>query len=51
MKEPAYKLVRLTGMSAISMEDALAEVIQRAYITIKNLCWLQVGEPRSEVRQ
>jgi flavin-binding protein dodecin len=36
-------------MSTISMEDALAEVIQRAYNTIKNLCWLHVGEPRSEV--
>ena len=47
MKDHVYKLIELTGTSTASIEDAVARAIQRTHKTIKNLCWFQVVETRS----
>jgi flavin-binding protein dodecin len=49
MKGPVYKLIELTGTSTTSIEDAVDKAIQRAYKTIKNLCWFQVVETRGNI--
>jgi len=49
MKDPVYKLIELTGTSATSVEDAVAQAIKRARKTIKNLRWFQVVETRGNI--
>jgi flavin-binding protein dodecin len=49
MKDAVYKLIELTGTSADSLEDAVAQAIKRAHKTIKNLCWFQVVETRGNI--
>jgi flavin-binding protein dodecin len=49
MKDPVYKLIEFTGTSTTSAEDAGAQAIKRAHKTIKNLCWFEVGETRSNI--
>jgi hypothetical protein len=49
MKDPIYKLIELTGTSAISIEDAVEKAIKRAHKTIKNLRWFQVIETRGNI--
>jgi flavin-binding protein dodecin len=51
MKNRVYKLIELTGTSAISIEDAVATAIQRAHKTIKNLCWFQLVETRGNINK
>jgi flavin-binding protein dodecin len=51
MKNHVYKLIELTGTSTASIADAVARVIQRAYKTIKNLCWFQVVETRGNINK
>jgi flavin-binding protein dodecin len=36
MKNHVYKLIELTGTSAISIEDAIERAIQRAHKTLKH---------------
>ena len=49
MKNHVYKLIELTGTSAISIEDAIERAIQRANKTVKRLCWFQVVETRGNI--
>jgi dodecin len=49
MKNHVYKLIELTGTSAISIEDAIERAIQRAHKTLKQLCWFQVVETRGNI--
>jgi flavin-binding protein dodecin len=49
MKDPVYKLIELTGTSAISIEDAVTHAIKRAHKTIKDLCWFQVVDTRGNI--
>lgn len=51
MKDPVYKLVELTGTSATSIEEAVANAIQRAHKTIKKLSWFQVVETRGNIEK
>ena len=51
MKDHDYKLIELTGTSTTSIEDAVAQAIQRAHKTIKNLCWFQVIETRGNINK
>ncbi len=48
MKNPIYKIIELTGTSAVSTEEAVANVIERAHATIKNLRWFQILETRGD---
>jgi flavin-binding protein dodecin len=49
MKDPVYKLIELNGTSTTSVEDAVAQAIQRAHKTIKNLRWFQMVETRGNI--
>ena len=49
MKDPVYKLIELNGTSTTSVENAVAQAIQRAHKTIKNLRWFQVVETRGNI--
>ena len=49
MKNHVYKLIELTGTSAISIEDAIERAIQRTNKTVKQLCWFQVVETRGNI--
>jgi flavin-binding protein dodecin len=51
MKDPVYKLIELTGTSAVSIEDAVESAIKRADKTIKQLCWFQVVETRGNIEK
>ena len=51
MKDPVYKIIELTGTSAISIEDAVARAIERAHQTLKNLSWFQVVETRGNITE
>jgi len=46
MKDHIYRLVELTGSSPTSIEDAIFRAVDRAYATIRTLCWFQVVEAR-----
>ena len=49
MKNHVYKLIELTGTSAISTEDAVNTAIKRAGRTVKNLRWFQITETRGDI--
>ena len=51
MKDNVYKLIELTGTSAVSVEAAVDKAIQRAHKTIKNLRWFQVVETRGAINK
>ena len=49
MKNHVYKLIEITGTSAISIEDAVARALKRAHKSIRNLAWFQVTETRGSI--
>ena len=51
MKNPTYKLIELTGTSAVSSDDAVVRVLKRAHKTLKHLCWFQVIETRGDINK
>jgi len=51
MKDPVYKLIELTGISSVSIEEAVNKAVKRAHKTIKNLRWFQVVETRGNIEK
>jgi dodecin len=51
MKNSVCTLVELTGTSAKSIEDALAQATQRAHEKVKHLDWFEVVEAHSTILQ
>jgi flavin-binding protein dodecin len=51
MKDSVYKLIELIGTPPTPIGDAVDMAIQRAYKTIKNLCWFQVVETRGNINK
>lgn len=51
MKDPVYKLIELTGTSALSQEAAISSALKRAHKTLNNLCWFQVTEMRGSIHK
>lgn len=49
MKDQVYKHIELTGTSEASIEDAVANALQRAHKTIKKLGWFEVLETRGSL--
>ena len=49
MKDPVYKIIELTGTSATSIEEAVANAIRRANRTLKHLAWFEVVETRGNI--
>ena len=51
MKNPVYKIIDLTGTSAKSIEDAVANAIESAHHAFKHLCWFEVVETRGNINR
>ncbi|HEY2925505.1 dodecin [Piscinibacter sp.] len=49
MSNHVYKLLELTGSSAISIEDAVQNAITKASETVRNIHWFTVTETRGHV--
>lgn len=49
MDEHVYKIIRLTGSSAESMDDAIRNAVRRASQTLRNLRWFKVVETRGHI--
>ncbi|MFT4585119.1 MAG: flavin-binding protein dodecin [Gammaproteobacteria bacterium] len=47
--EHVYKNIELSGSSAKSMEDAVANAIKRASKTVKHMRWFEVIETRGHL--
>jgi flavin-binding protein dodecin len=50
MSQNVYKLIELTGTSAVSMEDAVQNAISRASKTVRQMRWFEVVETRGAIR-
>ncbi len=49
MADHIYKLLELTGSSAVSIEDAVAKAIAKSAQTVRNIHWFQVVDTRGTV--
>jgi dodecin len=49
MSEHVYKMLELTGSSATSIEDAVANAIAKAAKTVRRMQWFQVLETRGHI--
>ena len=49
MSDHVYKLLELTGSSAISIEEAVQNAVTRAQKTIRNMRWFEVSETRGNI--
>lgn len=49
MSDHVYKLIELTGTSAVSVEDAVQAALAMASKTIRNMRWFVVTETRGTV--
>jgi flavin-binding protein dodecin len=51
MDEHTYKIIRLTGSSSESMEDAIRSAVRRASRTLRHLRWFKVVETRGYIEE
>ena len=49
MSDHVYKMLELTGSSATSIEDAVANAIVKAAKTVRRMQWFQVLETRGHI--
>jgi flavin-binding protein dodecin len=49
MSNHVYKLLELTGSSAISIEDAVQNAVVKASETVRNIHWFTITETRGHV--
>ena len=49
MSNHVYKQIELVGSSPVSTDDAIAQAIQRASQTLRNLDWFEVTEVRGHI--
>ena len=49
MSDHVYKMLELTGSSATSIEDAVANAIVKAAKTVRRMQWFQVRETRGHI--
>lgn len=50
MSNHVYKQIELVGSSAVSTDDAIAQAIERASQTLRNLDWFEVTEVRGHIQ-
>ncbi len=50
MSDHVYKQIKLTGSSPESIEAAVANAIDTASSTVKNMRWLEVLETRGHIK-
>ena len=49
MDDHIYKIIEITGTSAISSDEAVSNAVSKASATITNIKWFQVVENRGSV--
>lgn len=49
MNDHVYKIIELTGSSAISIEDAVQKAVAKAAETVRSMRWLQITETRGHI--
>jgi len=49
MDNHVYKIIEITGTSAISSDEAVSNAVSKASTTINNIKWFQVVETRGSV--
>lgn len=49
MSDHVYKHIQLTGSSSEGIEGAVANAIERASSTVKNMRWFQVMDTRGHI--
>lgn len=49
MSNHVYKQIELVGSSTVSTDDAIAQAIERASQTLRNLDWFEVTEVRGHI--
>lgn len=50
MSEHVYKHIELTGSSTKSIEDAVANAVQRASKTLRGMQWFKVTDTRGHIQ-
>jgi len=50
MTNHVYKQIELVGSSTVSTDDAIAQAIERASKTLRNLDWFEVTEVRGHIK-
>ena len=51
MSDHTYKIIELTGSSAVSIQSAIENAIARAAKTLHDMRWLEVTETRGHIDQ
>ncbi len=51
MAEHVYKMMELTGTSAVSIEEAIQSAIARASKTVRDMRWFEVVETRGAIKE
>jgi flavin-binding protein dodecin len=51
MAEPDYELIRVTGSSTKSIDDAIGRAIEQASERVPNPEWFELGEVRGAIRE
>ena len=49
MSEHVYKVIELTGSSAVGSDDAIQKAIAKAAQTVRNMRWFEVVETRGHI--
>ena len=49
MSDHVYKVIELTGSSAVGIEDAVQKAVTKAAETVRNMRWLQITETRGHI--
>ena len=49
MSEHVYKKIELTGSSAVGLQQAIENAVERAAKTIKHMRWFEVVETRGHI--
>ena len=51
MNDHVYKMLELTGSSAVSIEEAVQNAITKASETVRNIQWFCITETRGHVSE
>ncbi len=49
MSDHVYKIIVLTGSSAVGIEDAVQKAVAKAAETVRNMRWLHITETRGHI--
>jgi hypothetical protein len=49
VSEHVYKVIELTGSSAVGSDDAIQKAVAKAASTVRNMRWFEVVETRGHI--